>query len=45
MQEQPNPFRERLSLLVPLNKLTPRQQDQLLAAAEVLSYRKHESLV
>ena len=44
MQQQSNPFRERLSLLVPLNKLTPHQQDQLLAAAEVLSYRKHESV-
>lgn len=42
MSEEPNAFRERLTLLVPLNNLQPRQQEQVLASAEILTYRKRD---
>ncbi|MBI2801656.1 MAG: cyclic nucleotide-binding domain-containing protein [Gammaproteobacteria bacterium] len=44
MAEAQNPFRERLGLLVPINNLQPRQQEQLLAAAEILTLRRKEYL-
>ncbi len=42
MAEESNPFRERLALLVPLNNLSPRQQEQLLFSAEVLNFRRKD---
>lgn len=42
MSEHANPFRSRLSLLVPINNLQPRQQEQLLASGEILDVRKQE---
>ena len=36
MSLEQNPFRERLGLLVPINNLQARQQEQLLATAEIL---------
>lgn len=44
MAEAQNPFRERLGLLVPINNLQPKQQEQLLAAAEILTLRRKEYL-
>ena len=37
-----NPFRERLALLVPITNLQAKQQEQLLAAAEILTFRKKD---
>lgn len=42
MTDEQNPFRDRLSLLVPINNLLPKQQEQLLAASEILTVRKRE---
>lgn len=42
MSEEQNPFRERLGLLVPINSLQPKQQEQLLASAEILTFRKRD---
>ena len=42
MSEEATPFRSRLSLLVPINNLQPRQQEQLLANGEILDVRKKE---
>ena len=42
MSEDANPFRSRLSLLIPINNLQPRQQEQLLASGEILDVRKKE---
>lgn len=42
MSEEATPFRSRLSLLVPINNLQPRQQEQLLANGEILDVRRKE---
>lgn len=42
MSEDQNAFRERLGLLVPINNLQAKQQEQLLATAELLSFRKRD---
>lgn len=42
MTQDPNPLQARLSLLVPINNLQPRQQEQLLAGAEILTIRKKD---
>jgi CRP-like cAMP-binding protein len=44
MTEEQNPFRERLGLLVPLNNLQATQQEQLLASAEILTFRKKDAV-
>ena len=44
MTDQQNPFRERLGLLVPLNNLHAKQQEQLLASAEILTFRKKDAV-
>ncbi len=44
MTEEQNPFRERLGLLVPLNNLQAKQQEQLLASAEILTFRKKDAV-
>lgn len=40
MPSEQNTFHERLGLLVPINNLQPKQQEQLLATAEILSFNK-----
>jgi len=37
-----NPFRSRLGLLVPINNLQAREQEQLLAASEILEVKRKE---
>ncbi len=44
MTEEQNPFRERLGLLVPLNNLAAKQQELLLASAEILTFRKKDAV-
>lgn len=42
MSLEDNPFRSRLGLLVPINNLQPRQQEQLLASSEILDLRRRD---
>lgn len=42
MTEEQNPFRERLGLLVPISNMQAKQQEQLLASAEILTFRKKD---
>lgn len=42
MSLEDNPFRSRLGLLVPINNLQPRQQEQLLAGSEILDVRRRD---
>ncbi|MGE3771670.1 MAG: cyclic nucleotide-binding domain-containing protein [Gammaproteobacteria bacterium] len=42
MSQDANPFRSRLGLLVPINNLQAREQEQLLAASEVLDIKRKE---
>ncbi len=42
VSEDLNPFRTRLGLLVPINNLQPRQQEQLLAGSELLEIRRKD---
>lgn len=42
MSLEDNPFRSRLGLLVPINNLQPRQQEQLLASSEILDVRRRD---
>ena len=42
MSQDANPFRSRLGLLVPINNLQPRQQEQLLADSEILEVRRRD---